>query len=62
MRRLSKSDPDILKSLGTGNTLNKHPISTLSRQATWHKLLSSPTLQSEPKKVIPQESMNQRIH
>jgi hypothetical protein len=55
MRRLSKSDPDIRKSLGPGNTLKKHSGSTLSRQATWHKLLSSPPVQSEPQKVIQQE-------
>ena len=50
MRRLSKSDSDILKSLETGNKLNNHPVSTLNRQATWHKLLTSP-----PQKVIQQE-------
>jgi hypothetical protein len=50
MRRLSKSDSAILKSLETGNTLIKHPVSTLNRQATWHKLITSP-----PQKVIQQE-------
>ena len=29
MRKLSKSDSDILKSLGTEKTVNKHPVSTL---------------------------------
>ena len=55
MRRLSKSDPEILKSLGTGKTLEEHKVSALSRQATWHKLLSSPPVQREPQKVIQKE-------
>ena len=55
MRRLSKSDSDILKSLGTGKTLNKHPVSTLGRQATWHKLLSSPSHNNKGQKMIPKE-------
>ena len=42
MKRLSQSDPDLLKSLN--QTLYKsHPVSILIRQDTWHKLLSSST-------------------
>ena len=39
-RRLSQSDPDLLKSLRINQSLDKsHPVSNLKRQDTWHNLI-----------------------
>jgi hypothetical protein len=52
-RRLSQSDPDLLKSLRINQTCDKsHSVSNLKRQNTWHKLIYP----SPSDKVLPDKS------